>query len=59
MTLEPVAHIEFTDGVMRPVYEDACGQFALDDAGNRVDGVWFIPPDECPQLPPEPLIVSA
>lgn len=41
---EPVAYISFDDGVMRPVYEDRPGrQYVIDDGGERVYGVWFIP----------------
>jgi hypothetical protein len=43
MTLEPIAYTEFTDGVMRPVYEDARGQFVFDDDGNRIDGARWVP----------------
>jgi hypothetical protein len=57
MTLKPIAYTEFADGTKRPVFEDGRGQFVFGDDGNRVDGVWYIPRDECPQLPPEPLIV--
>jgi hypothetical protein len=59
ITLEPIACIEFTACVMRPVFEDGRGQFVLDDDGNRVDGLWYIPREECPQLAPEPVIVTA
>lgn len=43
---EPVAHVEFVDGTRRPVYEESPGrQYVLDDDGNRVCGIWFIPPE--------------
>ena len=57
MTVELLAYTEFIDGKMRPVFEDARGQFVLDDNGDRIDGAWHIPREECPKLPPEPLIV--
>jgi hypothetical protein len=45
---EPVAQIEFTVGELRPVFETSSGQqYVLDDDGNRVYGIWFIPPEEC------------
>jgi hypothetical protein len=37
-----VAYTTFTDGARRPVFEDACGQYVLDDDGQPVRGVWFI-----------------
>ena len=45
--MEPIAYTEFAGGAMRPVYEDDFGQFVFDDDGNRVDGVWLIPREEC------------
>lgn len=44
---EPVAYTLFSDGVMRPVFGDARGQFVVDDDGCKVRGVWFIPPEVC------------
>jgi hypothetical protein len=39
-----VAYTEFTEGKMRSVFENADGrQFVIDDGGNRVFGIWFIP----------------
>jgi hypothetical protein len=36
----------FTDGVQRPVYEDANGdRFVSDDDGQRIEGVWLLPAD--------------
>ena len=44
---EYVANILFTDGVWRPVYEHADGgQYVTNADGDKVYGVWFIPPDE-------------
>jgi hypothetical protein len=41
-----IAWVEFNDGPMRPVYEDVDGrQFVIDDDGQWVYGVWFIPPE--------------
>jgi hypothetical protein len=45
--VEPIAHVRFTDGVSRFVFEDAEGQWVFDDDGNEVRGVWFAPPEEC------------
>jgi hypothetical protein len=44
-----VAYVEFLGGAVRPVFEDAAGQYDVDDAGNVVRSVWFIPPEECDQ----------
>lgn len=52
--MEPVAHIQFSDGPLRPVFEADGRQFIIDDDGNRAYGVWFIPRDE-----PVPFIVRA
>ena len=42
-----VADVEFTDGVWRPVHQDAQGrQYVLDATGEPVFGVWFIAEDE-------------
>ena len=30
-----------------PVYEDGRGQFVIDQDGNEVRGVWYIPREEC------------
>jgi hypothetical protein len=45
--VEPIAHVRFTDGVSRPVFEDAQGQWVFDEDGNKIQGDWFIPRDEC------------
>ena len=51
-----VAWSEFTDGVLRAVYEEPSGrQYVIDNDGERVYGVWFIPREECDQ----PLIVDS
>ena len=58
MTLEPIVYTYFSDRANRPVFEEERGQFVLDDEGNLVDGVWYIPRDECPQLLPESQIIQ-
>jgi hypothetical protein len=45
--VEVVAYTLFTDGVMRPVYEDERGQYVIDDDECKVRGVWYIPHEEC------------
>ena len=32
---------------MRPVFEDERDQYIVDEDGNHIRGVWFIPRDEC------------
>jgi hypothetical protein len=44
--LEPVAHVAFAGGPVRPVFEDGDRQYVIDDVGNRVYGVWFVPRDD-------------
>jgi len=52
-----IAYLTFVDGARRPVFEQPDGrQYVLDDDGERVHGVWLIPPDGGVDLP---LIVSA
>ena len=47
-----VADIEFADGVWREAWERPDGRkYVVDADGQRVYGVWFIPPD------PQPCIV--
>jgi hypothetical protein len=42
-----VADVDFVDGVRRQVYQDRQGrQYVIDETGEPVYGVWFIPPDE-------------
>jgi hypothetical protein len=51
----PIARIPFADGVERDVFEDeADGQFAVDDDGDKVYGYWVLMDD-----PDEPAIVDA
>ena len=50
MNLKPIAWLQFTD-CKCPVYEDPDGrQFVYDHEGERVYGVWYIPPNECDVL---------
>ena len=35
----------FTDGIRRPVFEDAVGQYVIADEGESIRGLWFIPPE--------------
>jgi hypothetical protein len=44
---EPIAYVWFTDGVKRAVYEERGRQFVLDEYGEPIYGVWYIPPEEC------------
>jgi hypothetical protein len=43
---EIVAFRQFVDGSMRPVYDNGRRHYVIDDEGDRVYGVWFIPRDE-------------
>jgi hypothetical protein len=53
--VEPVAHVQFTDGCFRPVFEADGRQFVITDDGERIYGVWYIPPEDRPV----PIIVEA
>jgi hypothetical protein len=53
--VEPVARVRFADGPLRPVFEADGRQFVFADDGDRVYGVWYVPPDDGPV----PLIVDA
>jgi hypothetical protein len=44
---EPVAYVEFIAGVRLPVFDDGKRQYVLDDDGEPIYGVWYIPRDEC------------
>jgi hypothetical protein len=46
MHSKALASVEFTDGVTRLVFEDAHGQYVLDDQGEAWYGVWFVPREE-------------
>jgi hypothetical protein len=41
-----IGHRLFVDGTRRPIYENAHGQYALDDGGQRVYGLYLISEDE-------------
>jgi hypothetical protein len=42
-----IAYVLFTDGATRAVYLEAgCKQYVLDDWGEKVHGVWYLPPAE-------------
>jgi hypothetical protein len=53
--VKPIGSRVFVDGTVRPIYQDAHGQYVLDDDGARVYGVWLIPEDECDA----PLVVES
>jgi hypothetical protein len=38
-----VGYQHFVDGTRRPIYEDARGQYVMDDEGEPVYGLWLIP----------------
>src|SRR5262249_15449912 len=40
---KPIARIEISDRKNRLVYQDADGQFILDDQGKPTYGEWFVP----------------
>jgi hypothetical protein len=42
---QPIAHIPFTDGTVRSVYEVADGRQFVLDGEERVYGTWFLPDD--------------
>jgi hypothetical protein len=41
-----IGYQHFVDGTRRPIYEDARGQYVLDDEAERVYGVYLIPEEE-------------
>ena len=48
-----LADVDFVDGIRRPVSETPTGrQYVVDDDGQRLYGVWFLPSDVA-----EPIIV--
>jgi len=50
-----VAEVHFDDGSIRTAWETEDGlQYVEDDNGERVYGVWYIPPDDNPT----PIIVD-
>jgi hypothetical protein len=56
MTGQPIGQREFVDGTTRPIYQDAEGQYVLDDDGKRVYGFWLMPELGSYELP---LVVDA
>lgn len=46
MTGRLIGFSEFEDGTRRPIYEDAHGQYVLDDDGQQVYGVYLVQEDE-------------
>jgi hypothetical protein len=47
-----IARVRFVDGAERPVFDGLDGrQYVLDDEGEPVHGVWYIPPDGRTDLP--------
>ena len=51
MSRRIMGYREFVEGIRRPIYEDAQGQYVLDDNGERVSGVYLIPEEERCDLP--------
>ena len=51
-----VAEVHFDDGSIRTASETGDGlQYVEDDNCERVYGVWYVPPEDCPR----PIIVDA
>jgi hypothetical protein len=47
-----IAHIPFTDGINRDVFEDGTGrQYEVNDHGERVYGMWAVVEEDFPALP--------
>ena len=40
-----ICYTFFADGTRRPVFEDATGQYVIDDEGKPIRRLWFIPPE--------------
>lgn len=49
-----VAYRILADGTRTPIYDDGKEQWYVNEIGQRVYGVHFIPPDDCPK----PLVVD-
>jgi hypothetical protein len=47
MTDPIIGYRYFVDGPRRPIYEDAHGQYVLNDDGERVYGLYFLLEEEC------------
>jgi hypothetical protein len=48
MKAKQISQREFVDGSTRTVFEDAQGQYVLDDDGQRVYGVCLLPDEPTP-----------
>ena len=48
MKAKQIGQREFVDGSTRIVFEDARGQYVLDDDEERVYGVWLLPDEPTP-----------
>jgi hypothetical protein len=47
-----IAHVPFTDGVSRDVFEDVTGRrYVINDDGERVYGMWAVVEEDFPALP--------
>ena len=46
MSTQPIASVEFSDGTTRLVFEDAHGQYVLDEQGEAWYGLWYVPREE-------------
>ena len=60
MLAQPLASVQFSDGACRFVYEDAHGQYVMDDEGEPIYGVWFVPRAELEAMfGPQQIIVKS
>jgi hypothetical protein len=50
MSRRVIGQQQFTDGAIRPVYEDKRGQYVIEN-GERLDGVWIMPGGDEADLP--------
>ena len=58
--MQPLAYVEFTDHVRRPVFELAGRQTVEDDDGEPIFGVWYVPREDWEGLFGEqPIIIEA
>ena len=59
MNSQPIASLKFNDGTTRLVYQDADGQYVMDDQGEAWYGVWYVPREELEAMfDPRPTIVK-
>jgi hypothetical protein len=47
MSSQIIGHRDFVDDARRPIYEDAQGQYVVNDEGERVYGFYLLPEEEC------------